>query len=119
MTAKKTTPEPTEYPENLRDLVSEYANLQADAGPALARMEEIKKTLRFDLPKGTHKISGLSVGISANSRFDPKAFAADYPVIRFPGLYTPAPDMEAIRENLSPAKIKEYTNTGDPRVTIK
>jgi hypothetical protein len=112
-------PQPQDYPETIQDLVREYALRQAEAAPILARMEEIKKTLRFDLPRGTHKIAGLSIGISPNNRFDAKAFEADYPIIQNHGLYKPMPDMDAIRENLAPAEIRKYTNEGDPRVTVK
>lgn len=120
MATKKPAPsEAPEYSDHINDLVREYVELQAQAAPALARMEEIKKTFKFDLGFGTHKIAGLSVGVAHNTRFNPKAFADAYPVLKYPQYYTPAPDTAAIKENLSPAEIKKYTNEGDPRVTVK
>lgn len=119
MTTRKPAPEPNEYPEHIQDLVREYATLQADAEPILARMDEIKKTFKFDLDFGTHKIAGLSVGIAHNSRLSASAFEAAYPVMKYPNLYKPAPNSTAIKENLSPAEIKKYTTEGDPRVTVK
>lgn len=120
MATKKPAPaEAPEYPDHINDLVREYANLQADADPILARMEEIKKTLRFDLTYGTHKIAGLSVSVARNSRLSASAFADAYPVMKYPNLYKPAPDSAAIKENLAPTEIKKYTTEGDPRVSIK
>jgi len=115
----KPAPEPQQYPEHIQDLVGEYATLQGEAAPILARMEEIKKTLKFDLGFGTHKIAGLSVGIAHNSRLSASAFEAAYPVMKYPHLYKPTPDSAAIKEHLSPAEIRKYTNEGDPRVTVK
>jgi hypothetical protein len=118
---RKTAPEETapEYSDHMQALAREYATLQAEGARITARMDEIKKTFKFDLPFGTHPIAGLSVGIAHNTQFDGKAFAEDFPVLKYPQLYKPALDSSAIKENFAPAQLKKYVGEGDPRVTVK
>lgn len=100
------------------ELVREYAELQADVAPTLARMEEIKKFLR-DLDPGTYELAGVKVTISENKTFDEKQFTEDYPHTRYAGLYKLVPDREVIRQHFSPAEREQFQKQGDHRVTIK
>ena len=122
MATKKTAPktEAPEYSDHMQALAREYATLQAEGARITARMDEIKKTFKFDLPYGTHPIAGLSVGIAHNTSFDTAAFAEDHPILKYPELYKPGtPDPSAIKENFAPAQLKKYISEGDPRVTVK
>lgn len=113
-TLQQTTTAGTAY----EDLVREYAQLDALAAPALARMDEIKKFLR-DLRLGTHDIAGLKVTIAPNARFDSKRFAAKYPPTEFPEFYSSAVDQAKVKQLLPGKAVDAFKTIGDPRVTIK
>lgn len=100
------------------ELVREYAALQANTAPALARMEDIKKVLR-DLDYGKHELAGVEVQVSRNSRLDAKAFQDRYPVAQHPQFYRTAPDTKEVRRQLAPAEIDALSKEGDKRVTIR
>lgn len=109
----------TQDTETLHEnLVREYVSLEDRIAPDIARMEEIKKVLR-DLDYGTHNIAGLKVSIGHNTRLDAEAFAAKYPVLKYPHLYKSAPDSTAIKEHLAPAEIKSLSKEGEKRFGIK
>lgn len=105
-------------PQIYEDHAAEYAALQAQAAPLLARMEEIKKVLR-DLPVGSHQLAGLTVNIAANRQLDKTRLAEEYPPEQYPDLYKSQPDSAAVKKYLSPAVIETLSKYGDPRVTIK
>ncbi|EXF24378.1 hypothetical protein BG28_06590 [Nesterenkonia sp. AN1] len=100
------------------ELVREYAALQANVEPDLARMDDIKKVLR-DLEYGTHDLAGLQVQISRNGRLDSKRFAEQYPVTQRPEFYKTAPDTKEIRRHLSPKEVEALSTEGDKKVSIK
>lgn len=113
-----TQQQPTTAGTAYEDLVREYAQLDALAAPALARMDEIKKFLR-DLPIGTHDIAGLKVTLAANARFDAERFAAKYPPTEFPEFYSSAVDRDKVKELLPGKAVDAFKTIGAPRVTIK
>lgn len=105
--------------EHQMELASEYAHLQAEAGAITARMDEIKKTFRHDLPYGTHEINGLKVTIGKNPSFNAARFEADHPVHLYPNFYKATVDRAALKQELSPKQLEQYNELGDARITIK
>ncbi len=103
----------------LEELAKEWVFLDEQREPINARMEAIKTEYRRLLGIGSVKAAGHTITVSPNRTFDPEAFRAAYPVMKFPHLYTSVPDTGAIRENVPPAVLRTFQKEGTPRVTIK
>lgn len=119
-TASDPTQAATATEARLEELAREYSRLDAEREPITARMEAIKTEYRTLLAIGSSvKAGGRTITVSRNATFDPEAFRAAYPVMKYPHLYTSVPDTGAIRENVPPAVLRTFQKEGTPRVTIK
>lgn len=105
--------------EHHEALVREWATLNDEAARIKARLDEIGKVLRHDLPLGSHEIAGLKVTLSRNATFDAAAFADAYPVAQHPYMYEAKPATAAIKRHLAPAELERFQREGDPRLTIR
>lgn len=104
----------------LEELAKEWSALDAQKEPLEQRMEQIKNEYRALLQVGaTVKAAGRTVSVQRNPTLDPAKFAATYPVMKFPHLYKSAPDLNAIKENLSPAEVRLLQKEGTPKVVIR
>lgn len=128
----------------INDLMNEYADLEDQIAPAIARMEEIKKQFRGLDPK-TYELDAGRVIVSLNGRLDPDKVAEEYPAEKHPMLYQTQTtvsieaaqellprdkypeiyrdqqvvDTKALEHHLSPAQLESLKTYGSPRVTIK
>lgn len=119
-----TTGDPTQISPaaeaRLDELAKEWSFLQDQRQPIDDRMEQIKNEYRQLLATGTTvKAAGRTISIQRNPTFDPAAFRAAYPVLKYPHLYTSVPDSGAIKENLSPATVRTFQKEGTPKVVIR
>lgn len=92
-------------------------NLRAAADKK--RGDEIKAELAT-LPFGTLTAAGglLKVAIQHNRRRDDRAFMAAFPFERFPELYKPTLDTDAIKHEIAPADLEPYTVESTPKVIV-
>jgi hypothetical protein len=104
----------------LEELAKEWSYLADQREPIDTRMEQIKNEYRILLQVGSSvKAAGRTISVQRNPALDPAAFMTAYPVMKFPHLYKSAPDLNAIKENLSPAEVRRLQKEGTPKVVIK
>jgi hypothetical protein len=103
----------------LEELAREWSSLDAAREPIVNRMEQIKAEYRQLLETGRSvKYAGRTISVQRNATLDPAKFMAAYPVLKFPHLYKSAPDMNAIKETLPPAEVRNLQKEGAPKVVI-
>ena len=68
---------------------------------------------------GKYDAGEWSVQLRKNARFDPSAFEKEWPIVEFPNLYKPSPNLAAIKEELSPKALEAYYVAGSPALVIK
>jgi len=108
----------TPNPLFLEELAEEYATIQAQVEPLVARQDEIKKHFR-QLSRGTHDIGGLAVTVSRNARLNTSALSKTYTPDTSPELYETKISTALVREHLDEEMIDGFTTEGDPKVSVK
>lgn len=100
-------------------LLAEYDNLAARVEQATERQAQIKALLAEQLPDGTTEAAGHKVIVTVPRRLDSKALERAYPVTAYPHLYAPALSTKAVRDNLAPVDLEQYTTAGARQVSIR
>ena len=102
--------------------IKEMVARRVEISEQLEQLEQEKQLIDDrlrELGQGTHDAGDWSVSVRVNRRLDPKAFEEAYPVVSFPQLYRPAPNLDAIKENVAPAQLDKFYRDGKPSVVVR
>jgi hypothetical protein len=101
-------------------LALELDEIQARQAADKDRADAIKATLGAALPFGSLSAAGgtLKLSIQHNRRRNDARFMAAYPFEKYPELYKPALDTTAIKHEIAPAELEEYSDELAPKVII-
>lgn len=116
-----TTPaEDTLTPEQIQAAADDLIHLDDEIKALQDKREAILATLRT-LPAGKIELSnGLTLAVSkAPARFSEKKFSQIFPAEEYPHFYKTTTKTVVDREAITPAMVKNFSETGDPRVTVK
>lgn len=113
-----TTDQPVDV-HRLEQLVLERAKLTSDRDALIERISDLDAQLTAVLDKGTHAIADHKVTVTAPERIDSKAIAAAFPVAQFPDLYAPAINLDAVKEQFSPAELAGFKTAGRAQIRIR
>lgn len=120
MSTEPTTPDLTDDEIlELEQLLVEDDKLAEAIDHAEQRRKAIRAILAKKLPDGTKTLGGHKVIISVPARLDAAALGRVYPVTAYPHLYEPKLSTSAVRDNIAPAVLAQYTKAGQRQVTIK
>lgn len=114
-------PDTTTLADRLAPLAAELARLAADKAEIEARQEEIKAQIRELVPGPDKYAAGdLTITVSANHRFDPKAAERILPPELLDLCRIAKIDSAAAREVLPPALYAQcMADVGEYRVSLK
>lgn len=102
----------------LEQLVNERATLTGQRDTIVERIAELDAIIAGQLDKGTHQVGDHKVTVTIPERVDPKKIEAAFPVIERPEFYKPALNLDAVKENLSPAALAEFKTAGRPQIRV-
>lgn len=104
----------------LEQLAAEYTKRAEAVAADVERMDEIKQILRDQLSPGTHDLAGVKVQVRQGARrLNSKALAEAFPVAEHVELYSLALDTAKVKDNLSPAVLRDFQTQAANTVVIQ